>query len=89
MEPDLAMDLSSSEAMSPMHLGSVTPSPDNIESKDEEPEAEQPLSPGTERRPLHYIDEGISPEDDKFSNIRVCNTCFTTPSSEQYLHRRR
>lgn len=71
-EPDLPMDLSSSEAMSPIHLGSTSSPAGSAESKDEEQEPELSLSPELEREPVYYIDEGTSTEDFKFSSARVC-----------------
>ena len=63
---------SSSEAMSPMHLGSADPPRGSAESKDEEQESEQLLSPELEREPVYYIDEGTSTNESRFSNTRVC-----------------
>lgn len=71
-EQDLAIGRPSSEAMSPMHLGSVSPPAGNTESKDEEQESEQLLLPELEREPASYIDKGTSSDDSKFSNARVC-----------------
>lgn len=72
-EQDLAIGRPS-EAMSPMHLGSVSPPAGNTESKDEEQESEQPFSPELEREPASYVDEGTSTDDSKFSNARVCES---------------
>lgn len=71
VESVLPRDMSSSDIRSLMHLDSVAPTSENTESKDEEPEVEQPLSPDVERIRPQYVDDGTSTEDDKFSNIRV------------------
>ena len=70
-ESVLPRDVSSSDIRSLMHLDSVAPASENPESKDEEPEVEQPLSPEIERLRPQYIEDGTSTEEDKFSNIRV------------------
>ena len=70
-EPVLPRDMSSSDVRTLLHLDSVAPASENTESKDEEPEVEQPLSLEIERVRPQYVDDGTSTEDDKFSNIRV------------------
>lgn len=77
-EQGLAIGRPSSEAMSPMHLGSVSPPAGNTESKDEEQESEQPFSPELEREPASYVDEGTFTDDSKFSNARVCESFCRT-----------
>ena len=78
-EKDLTVDRPSSEAMSPMHLGSVSPRAGNTESKDEEQESEHQFSPELEREPASYVDGATSTDDTKFSNARVCES-FCPPS---------
>ena len=65
---------SSSEAMNPVYLGSAHPPVGSEESKDEEQESEQLLSPELEREPLYYIVEGTSTNESRFSNTRVCKS---------------
>ena len=74
----LPIGSSSSEAMSPVHLGSADPSSGSAESKDEEQEPEQLLSPELEREPVYYIDEGTSTNDSRFSNTRVCKCLLSS-----------
>ncbi|KAL8795286.1 MAG: hypothetical protein Q9195_002297 [Heterodermia aff. obscurata] len=76
---------SSSEAMSPMHLGSADLPGGSAELKDEEQEFEQFLSPELEREPVYYIDEGTSTNESRFSNTRIISnwtSSFLRPGSK-------
>ena len=70
-DQSLPIASSPAEAMGPVHLGTADPPSGSAESKDEEQESEQLLSPALEREPVYYIDEGTSTNESRFSNTRV------------------
>ena len=71
MEPDLPMDLSASESISPLHLRGAASPPGNAGVKDEEQEAEQSSLPESGRPQTDCVDETTSSHH-KFSQARVC-----------------
>ena len=76
---------SSSAAMSPTRLGSADPPSGTAESKDEEQEFDQLLSPALEREPVYYIDEGTSTNESRFSKTRVCKILLSRPRRRDHI----